>query len=312
MSLREQVLGWIKKQGPVTVDQLQVLSEAEDKPIRSAIDQLRASGEPIWLDIKRGFWWRDDVPPSAEKFGRWERPFEVSVRSGQLKRQSTLITSPAIRSVQNLSKSKSLLALARKRQTQRLPGHRSISDYHRGAYECDFVSPWTKSASASDADLMIVAQDWASDKYLAGPFRACLVEHGHDPHLPTNINLIDLLLRHFGLRFDQVYATNLFPFVKPGAMNFRIPARDLLFCATEFLLPQVDIVRPKLVICLGVRTFNAISNATGRASVPNVAAMVGSGFRIGSSLVAGVAHPGSLGMNARGRSQVDADWKALR
>lgn len=312
MSLREQVLELIKKRGPGTVDQLRVLSRAEDKPIRSAIDQLRASGEPIWLDTKRGFWWRDDVFPSAEKFGRWKRPFEVSAQLRQPRQRSVPLTTPAIRRVQDSSKAPSLRALARKRQTQRLPGHRAISDYHEGAYECDFVSPWTKSASALNADLMVVAQDWASDEYLAGPFRPYLTKLGHDPRLPTNINLFGLLLHHFGVRFDQVYGTNLFPYVKLGEMNSPIPTKDLLFCATEFLLPQVEILRPKLVVCLGLRTFNAVRNATSLNSVSNVAAMVALRFRIGTSVVTGVAHTGSFGMNARGRSQVDADWLALR
>ena len=39
-----------------------------------------------------------------------------------------------------------LLDLARLRQMTRRLGYRFIGDYHEGRYECDFVSPYTRSA----------------------------------------------------------------------------------------------------------------------------------------------------------------------
>ena len=42
------------------------------------------------------------------------------------------------------SKVSRLLGLAKLRQATRWPGYTSIADYHEGAYECDFVSPYTK------------------------------------------------------------------------------------------------------------------------------------------------------------------------
>ncbi len=38
---------------------LGLVPQAGQKPVRTAIDGLRARGEPIWKDAK-GFWWRDD------------------------------------------------------------------------------------------------------------------------------------------------------------------------------------------------------------------------------------------------------------
>jgi hypothetical protein len=37
-----------------------------------------------------------------------------------------------------------------------------IGDYHDGAYECERVSPYTKTAGNVDADVMVLLQDWAS------------------------------------------------------------------------------------------------------------------------------------------------------
>jgi len=46
-----------------------------------------------------------------------------------------------------MSKKSALLQLARKRQAARWEGYKCIADYCCGAYECDYVSPYTKSAN---------------------------------------------------------------------------------------------------------------------------------------------------------------------
>lgn len=208
-------------------------------------------------------------------------------------------------------KAEKLVALARQRQKDRLPPHASIGEFHRGAYEADHVSPWTKSASNCDSPLMVVAQDWAGSDYLAAAFRPVLVEFGYDPSLPTNKNLQRLLRTHFRRDFSQVYATNLFPFAKAGAMKATIPAADMRYSARKYLLPQIEIVQPTLVICLGRLTYNTVRNVLGLDTVRAMDAMVSSRTRLGSTSIVGVAHPGQLGTNHRGIDQVEKDWAAL-
>ena len=69
-----------------------------------------------------------------------------------------------------LPKKSRLLALAKKRQQAKREGYKNIGDYHSGRYECDFVSPYTKTASNVDSPLLIMLQDWASDDFLSGQF----------------------------------------------------------------------------------------------------------------------------------------------
>ena len=64
-----------------------------------------------------------------------------------------------------MDKRKRLKELARHRREHVPSGYKGIGEYHGGAYECDFVSPYTKSAQKLDADIMLVLQDWASDEY---------------------------------------------------------------------------------------------------------------------------------------------------
>ena len=59
------------------------------------------------------------------------------------------------------SKKAKLLKLAKRRQETRLENYVCIGDFHDGVYECDHVSPITKTAGNVNADIMVVLQDWA-------------------------------------------------------------------------------------------------------------------------------------------------------
>src|SRR5262245_21737517 len=115
-----------------------------------------------------------------------------------------------------MNKQDLLLELAKKRKTTNWPGYDQIGDYHDGAYECDFVSPSTKSAGNLDAEIFILLQDWSSDESLRGLLDFDCVRYGLTRTLPTNKKLIELLRCHFGVELGDVYATNLFPFIKKG------------------------------------------------------------------------------------------------
>jgi hypothetical protein len=130
-------------------------------------------------------------------------------------------------------KASRLLQLARQHQCTRWRGYRCIGDYHAGAYECDFVSPYTRSAQNLNASVMVFLQDWASDRVLSGPFVAERNQLGHNPRGTTNANLKLLLHENFALQLSDVYATNLFPFVKLGSQNARIPGRDLVMLTLQ-------------------------------------------------------------------------------
>ena len=192
-----------------------------------------------------------------------------------------------------------------------MDGFHSIGDFHGGAYESEFVSPWTKSAQKPDAQIMVVAQDWASEDYLSGPLDQQLIALGYDPNLPTNRNLQALLRRHFGVDFSEVFATNIFPFVKPGTMTGSISIRAVATCAQEFLFPQIEIVRPKLVICLGITTYNGLLRAAGLKTFKTLKAAIGHGVEVNETSVQCLAHTGARGTNNRGQETVDSDWKAI-
>ena len=212
------------------------------------------------------------------------------------------------------SKSEALLKLAWLRQDTRLKEHCCIADFHDGIFECDHVSPITKSGKNVNAEIMIVAQDWlSSDALSSDPPDRDSAELGYKPSLPTNRNLDCLLDRHFGLHRAKCYLTNLFPFIKRGSMGAHIPSKDLLHCARMFTLREIEIVDPKLVICLGLATFRAIRSASGYSgswSFKLPEAII-TPFSIGKASAHCVAHTGGRGTNNRGREQVEKDWEHL-
>jgi restriction system protein len=185
-----------------------------------------------------------------------------------------------------------------------------LAEYHGGVYECDHVSPYTKTAGNLDSPIFILLQDWSSDDRLRGPLDPDAVHLGHMPNLPTNRNLRALLRKTFGRELEDVYATNLFPFIKPGGMSRRIPALDLDRAAREFALPQIRIVKPTVVVCLGLVTFNAVRRACGLRPCVRIAQAIESPFAFETSRVWCQAHTGAFGQNTRG-TRVDADWKAM-
>jgi restriction system protein len=198
-----------------------------------------------------------------------------------------------------------------------------FKDYNRLAdypgFECDFVSPYSKGAHEMDSDVMILLQDWSSHVALsqsAGPS-----ELGRDPNLPTNKNLDVLLKTFLGKEISETYATNLFPYIKPGGLSSRIPFADLTYAAEKFALPQIRIIAPKLVICLGKNTFNALRVVSGHPRCPDMASAIGpdAAFKVHvggdrSAVVWAQAHPGVMGQNNRNRQhpgRVHEDWRRM-
>lgn len=210
------------------------------------------------------------------------------------------------------AKKAALLDLAKRRQSTRLDGYASIGDFHDGFYECDHVSPWTKSGCNVNADVMVVGQDWSDDKVLAAdPPKQFVAENGFDPSFPTNRNLDKLLLKHFSLTREECYLTNLFVFIKSGNASNALSLPDMEWSAREFTLPEIRVVSPRIVLALGLRTYLALMRATDRKGSPKISEAIDNPFDHDGTRIQCVAHTGGRGMSNRGRAQVEKDWEQI-
>ncbi len=185
-----------------------------------------------------------------------------------------------------------------------------VGDFHGGVYDTwELVSPWTKSATNLETELMVIGQDWYSEDAILKSKSPWLL--GYNPDAPTNKNLFALLRETFGLELSDVYATNLFVFVKPGAANAPIPRGDLLYSAQTYTKKEIDIVHPNTIVCLGSANYSMLCRALEVEALPFKSSHF-TPVPYGGSLIYAVPHTGMLGTNqAGGINEVRKIWSKL-
>lgn len=145
------------------------------------------------------------------------------------------------------------------------------------------------------SNIMLVAQDWLSEDYLLSRSTDELVElrrHGQLSQLPTNRNIGFFLENALNLQFSDTYATNLYPFIKQGAISASIPTRDLNWSIENALLPQIDIVKPETVLILGIGIARLVQKHFKRTRSIEKPFSVGGWWKFGQSTYIALPHPG--------------------
>ena len=223
-------------------------------------------------------------------------------------------------------KEKRMLALAEKRRLDPLDKlskpYLQVEEIDDGNWEgCKLVSPRSKSSFNLNSDLMIIMQDWAShdpnpsqvriNKSNDCDSREFLFKNGYHPKTKTNTNLQVLLHDTFRLEFKDVYITNLFVFIKIGKMNERIPRCDLNYSASTYTLNEIDIVNPKLIICLGEATYLTLTKLITSESV-KFRESLSNPINYRGSVIYGVPHTSPLGIaNCGGFLEAKNIWNEV-
>lgn len=142
---------------------------------------------------------------------------------------------------------------------------KKLGDFYNGLYDFDdHVVPYSKSAGNLEAEVMFVGQDWASEDFLNQENPDMVqYEKGHDPRLPYNKLFFRILEDFFNIKFKDTYSTDAFVFIKPGNMGTKIHHHDMYLSAREYVMPQIDIIKPKTVICIGGSTHTALRKIFG-------------------------------------------------
>jgi hypothetical protein len=190
-------------------------------------------------------------------------------------------------------------------------GFANVSEFHSGIFDSiDFPTPWTIGAQNVNSKLMIVAQDWASTSWLSNPSNIKYAKLGHDPRLLTNKN-IEFYLNLFGLTFADTYATNAFPYIKVGHLSARIKDKYFQVAIKECLLPQIKIIQPRMIICLGSQVYNGLRRTMGMKPISIKKGHEEEFDHCGIKLY-GAFHPGGLGTaNAGGKDAALEQWLIL-
>jgi hypothetical protein len=158
-----------------------------------------------------------------------------------------------------------LRRLARKRCKLQFGGYYQPEDFPEGERKyCfqKFVSPYTKGAGNMLSPIMIVLQDWSSaDKLREQGYNEDVARLGRDPKLLTNERLELLLKKIFRRELCDFYATNAFPLIKEGRISAPISDPIVRRLAKEFLYREIEIVRPKSILALGLKASRALGAA---------------------------------------------------
>jgi uracil-DNA glycosylase len=111
---------------------------------------------------------------------------------------------------------------------------------------------------------MIIGQDW-------GPVDLFIHQNGLDKHAYTNRELIELLA-HAGIPVDPapvvrsnsgVFATDAVLCLKRDGPKAKVSPACFDNCGPQFLPPQIQLVRPKVVVAMGKAAHDATMRAFG-------------------------------------------------
>jgi restriction system protein len=208
------------------------------------------------------------------------------------------------------NKRASLHELAIKRQQATWPrqeGFKNLDDYMGGRFECNHVSPYTRAAGNVDSDILVFLQDWTSDAPKSERELAAMDQFGRTPWRPTNKKLDSLIETHFDRDISQIYATNLFPFIKSGGMSDGVYRRHLERAAREFAKPHIAILRPTLVIVLGRAASQAFAHACSWDDGDTPFGSDATSFYVDGATVWGQPHPAAR----IATDKMDASWKRM-
>ena len=139
-------------------------------------------------------------------------------------------------------------------------------------YDSSEIGPWSRWQANLDADLMVVGQDFMdANKYEKN-------EGLDDSDNYTNENLVELL-RSVGIQIPlnvlrgpkgTVFLTNAILCLKPSkakvgtdpkktGMQAEVEDEWLSACGSRFLKPQIDLVNPKVLVCLGQKAYDSVA-----------------------------------------------------
>lgn len=177
-------------------------------------------------------------------------------------------------------------------------------------FDSNEIGPWTRWNGDLNARILVIGQDW-------GGVDSFEEQRGHDQKSPTNdllLNLlasvgIDIRSAPKGGSNTGVFLTNAALCLKNDGTSAPVNPKWFKNCS-KFLLAQIELVRPRVVVALGEQAYRGVCEAF---TLPQV--RFGDAVRCrnpiplqdGTHLVP-VYHCGLKGLRSRKRSEQFADW----
>jgi uracil-DNA glycosylase family 4 len=142
-------------------------------------------------------------------------------------------------------------------------GLTNASAIESGIYDCNEIGSWSLWQGNLNTQVMVVGQDWGDVNWF-------LRAEGRPTSTSTTNKTLVELLHIAGLEINLfnktvgrglLFFTNAILCMKKGGAQASVKAIWSRNCATLFLRPLIELVRPKVVICLGAKAYGAVMAA---------------------------------------------------
>ena len=197
-------------------------------------------------------------------------------------------------------------------------GLSNVASYEAGAFDSAEIGPWTRWQADLDARVMVIGQDW-------GDRSAFVRQKGVDVDSSATNQVLRELLASVGLELSPpqsgqpperrgVFLTNAILCLKAGGAQADVLNAWFDTCGVRFLKPQIELVNPPVVVCLGERAYRAVLRAFGIRPRPFRQAVDAGDFERlpHGSVVVPVYHCGRRILNThRGLSAQFNDWRRV-
>lgn len=204
--------------------------------------------------------------------------------------------------------------------------------------EVNFWAYWQGGREHLDAEILLVGQDWGSINYDDEPVADIVVHHPEKLvdfcYMKNNENLTnqhicelitgiypDVNLMEDTNTQRQIFFTNFVPWYRlPNAPISGGFDKRWIEPSTEIFLELVSIIKPKVVMCLGQKTYNSICDAMNIKAAKrgkNYSTVIESGGHDAivngtKTTVVPLMHPGFWGTRAKSSEKQFDDWKKVR
>lgn len=191
------------------------------------------------------------------------------------------------------------------------------SDIDRGKYDCNQIGAWSLWQGNLDTSILLVGQDWGSKAWFKRVQGLPSSKSPTDKNLVTLFNSLgfDLKLAKDTTVPGQFFFTNAVLCMKQGDSQSAIKQEWFHNCATNFLKPLIELIRPKVVICLGRKAYYSVMYAYNMEKKDFHAAvsswepdLISSGIKVFA-----VYHCGAIVTNTHRKLDVQIhDWQRIR
>lgn len=139
----------------------------------------------------------------------------------------------------------------------------NASKLHEGRFDSDEIGPWTRWLGDLDARVLVVGQDW-------GDQRAFVQQEGRDISNDETNRMLRKLMASIGFPVPDVgavtgpsgvFLTNAVLCFKDQGCQGPVRKEWFRTCGSRFVRPLIELINPRVVICLGQQAFTAVLSA---------------------------------------------------